>query len=352
MPAKPRSPSRDPTQALAERALRPDHARKRPTWAELLKRTFEIDVLTCPPAWRTPRALRRDLEAARLAYVDESGRRFDAHSLRGMLATRLLSSGASVPAAQKLMRHSTSEMTVSTYARVRGDREEREALERLPDLLPAASEALRATGTLGDRCPSPCPVPPASGGSDRPSLAEATPADGPEKAAARGKVVEAAGIEPASRNHPRTSVYARVSRFGSRSPDAHERAAGEPASLVLAGAPRGAAPRPARCWRSPQAAGAPAENGGLETRPRENSCWQVSAVPGGFYGDPRPPARSPSRRKTGRDQCAPVLREQCSTARGEDEHARLNAGVRTRARSRARRCGASRPRACRAASSP
>ena len=48
MPAKPRSPSRDPTQALAERALRPDHARKRPTWAELLERTFEIDVLTCP----------------------------------------------------------------------------------------------------------------------------------------------------------------------------------------------------------------------------------------------------------------------------------------------------------------
>lgn len=48
MPARPRSPSRDPSQALAERALRPDHARKRPTWAELLKRTFEIDVLACP----------------------------------------------------------------------------------------------------------------------------------------------------------------------------------------------------------------------------------------------------------------------------------------------------------------
>lgn len=48
VPAQPRSTSREPAQALAERALRPDHARKRPTWAELLKRTFEIDVLTCP----------------------------------------------------------------------------------------------------------------------------------------------------------------------------------------------------------------------------------------------------------------------------------------------------------------
>jgi hypothetical protein len=48
VPAEPRSAPRDPSQALAEQALRPDHARKRATWAELLKRVFEIDVLTCP----------------------------------------------------------------------------------------------------------------------------------------------------------------------------------------------------------------------------------------------------------------------------------------------------------------
>jgi hypothetical protein len=47
VPAQPR-PSRDPSQPLAERALRPDHAKKRATWAELLKRAFEIDVLNCP----------------------------------------------------------------------------------------------------------------------------------------------------------------------------------------------------------------------------------------------------------------------------------------------------------------
>jgi hypothetical protein len=48
VPARPRSPRGDPTQALPEQALRPDGAKKRATWAELLKRTFEIDVLTCP----------------------------------------------------------------------------------------------------------------------------------------------------------------------------------------------------------------------------------------------------------------------------------------------------------------
>jgi hypothetical protein len=48
VPAEPRLDRADPSQALAERALRPDHARKRATWAELMKRVFEIDVLRCP----------------------------------------------------------------------------------------------------------------------------------------------------------------------------------------------------------------------------------------------------------------------------------------------------------------
>jgi hypothetical protein len=48
VPAGPRSNRRDTSQALAERALRPDHAKKRATWAELLERVFEIDVFTCP----------------------------------------------------------------------------------------------------------------------------------------------------------------------------------------------------------------------------------------------------------------------------------------------------------------
>ena len=46
--AEPRSTHRDPSQTLAAHAMRPDHAKKRATWAELLRRVFQIDVLTCP----------------------------------------------------------------------------------------------------------------------------------------------------------------------------------------------------------------------------------------------------------------------------------------------------------------
>jgi hypothetical protein len=48
VPAEPRSGRSDPAPALAAQALRPTHAKTRATWAELLKRVFEIDVLTCP----------------------------------------------------------------------------------------------------------------------------------------------------------------------------------------------------------------------------------------------------------------------------------------------------------------
>ena len=47
MPAGPRS-TPDPSQALAAKALRPTHAKTRATWAELLRRVFELDVLRCP----------------------------------------------------------------------------------------------------------------------------------------------------------------------------------------------------------------------------------------------------------------------------------------------------------------
>ena len=101
-----------------------------------------------PAAWRPPRALLRDLESARIAYVDESGRRFDFHALRGMQGTRLLAHGANPRAAQTLMRHATADMTLSVYAKLRPD-EERRALDLLPDLLPRGAEGARATGTAG-----------------------------------------------------------------------------------------------------------------------------------------------------------------------------------------------------------
>ena len=44
VPAGERSIRRDPSQSLAAKALRPSRSK----WADLLKRVFEIDALTCP----------------------------------------------------------------------------------------------------------------------------------------------------------------------------------------------------------------------------------------------------------------------------------------------------------------
>ena len=47
MPTESRATRSEPSRSLAAKALRPTHAKTRATWAELLKRVFEIDVLTC-----------------------------------------------------------------------------------------------------------------------------------------------------------------------------------------------------------------------------------------------------------------------------------------------------------------
>ena len=52
------------------------------------------------------------------------------HSLRRSYASLLLSSGASLRVSMELMRHSTPEMTLSTYAQSIGD-EKRDAGERV-----------------------------------------------------------------------------------------------------------------------------------------------------------------------------------------------------------------------------
>ncbi len=99
-----------------------------------------------PRGWRPPRMLRADLERAGIPYRDESGRVFDFHALRGQCVTMLIAGGASPRVTQTLARHSSSELTVGLYARLRPD-EERRALEVLPDLTPSTSEAARASGT-------------------------------------------------------------------------------------------------------------------------------------------------------------------------------------------------------------
>jgi hypothetical protein len=47
VPGGPRSTPSE-SQSLAAQALRPTHAKTRASWAELLRRVFELDVLTCP----------------------------------------------------------------------------------------------------------------------------------------------------------------------------------------------------------------------------------------------------------------------------------------------------------------
>jgi len=70
------------------------------------------------PAEKGATLLRFDLEAAGIPYVDEAGRYFDFHSLRGMTATLADAAGISPRVVQKLMRHSTLELT-GKYTRPR-----------------------------------------------------------------------------------------------------------------------------------------------------------------------------------------------------------------------------------------
>jgi len=65
------------------------------------------------------------------------------HSLRRSYASLLLSSGASLRVSMELMRHSTAEMTLSTYAQTVGD-EKREAGGRVAALVLPGREGVEA----------------------------------------------------------------------------------------------------------------------------------------------------------------------------------------------------------------
>jgi integrase len=105
------------------------------------------------------RLLRHDLKAAGIAYRDASGLVFDFHSLRCAMATLADAAGVSPRVIQKLMRHSSLELT-GRYTRPRAVDIET-ATETLPNLKPDrdAPESLVATGTCGDRTDKPFPLP-------------------------------------------------------------------------------------------------------------------------------------------------------------------------------------------------
>ena len=116
------------------------------------------------PGLRTARRmgaemLRADLEAAGLPYRDECGQVRDFHSLRKTFGTRLSRAGVPLPVAQRLLDHSTPELTANFYTGVM-PADKAEAVARLPAITGSAGdewsgkatsilEGLEKTGTQG-----------------------------------------------------------------------------------------------------------------------------------------------------------------------------------------------------------
>jgi len=81
-------------------------------WAQDL----DPDAHLWPGLWwqRAAEMLRRDLTRAGIEYVTDVGR-FDFHALRGQFSTAMIRAGVPLTAAQKLMRHSTPDLTANAY---------------------------------------------------------------------------------------------------------------------------------------------------------------------------------------------------------------------------------------------
>jgi len=98
---------------------------------------------------KTHLLIKTDLEAAGIAYVDESGRYADFHSLRHTTGTLLAAAGVHPKVAQSLMRHSDINLTMSRYTHTLLGQESA-AVESLPDLSLPSAERQRAVATGTD----------------------------------------------------------------------------------------------------------------------------------------------------------------------------------------------------------
>ena len=90
-------------------------------------------------------ALRHDLEAAGIPYVDENGKYADFHALRHSYCTALGRSGAHPKTVQELARHSTPTLTARYTHSFKND--EIAAINSLPDLSRPSGDIVRKTGT-------------------------------------------------------------------------------------------------------------------------------------------------------------------------------------------------------------
>jgi integrase len=91
--------------AVVKRPLRPDD------------RVF-LSALGCPwpePTTNLMRIFLRTLEAAGIDRVDGAGKKLDIHALRHTVATRLMRNGVGMAQAQKLLGHSSIELTAKVY---------------------------------------------------------------------------------------------------------------------------------------------------------------------------------------------------------------------------------------------
>jgi len=99
---------------------------------------------------KTAKMFRADLAEATIPYVDGAGRFADFHALRHTTGSWLAANGVHPKVAQTIMRHSDINLTMGKYTHtLRG--QEAEAVNRLPDLSSASTEAGKAlaTGTDG-----------------------------------------------------------------------------------------------------------------------------------------------------------------------------------------------------------
>ncbi len=106
-------------------------------------------VFNVPASDHTAKMLRADLDAAGIAYRDESKRVIDFHGLRHSFISALAQAGVTPAVAKELARHSTITLTMDKYTHVALE-SQTAALDRLPnlDLAPAQEKAV-ATGTDG-----------------------------------------------------------------------------------------------------------------------------------------------------------------------------------------------------------
>ncbi len=111
----------------------------------------EAYAVVWPGTWweKAAAMLRRDLEAAGIAYRDAEGRVVDFHAMgRVSFITALAKSGVHPRTAQELARHSDINLTMGTYSKLTV-RDLSAAVGNLPSVLPSApiAEELKATGT-------------------------------------------------------------------------------------------------------------------------------------------------------------------------------------------------------------